>query len=262
MKSSRSTRVLALAGTVVIGLGASAPGASAAGSDAFESDVAAYKAAYPKLSDARARAAAAGADARRAVYDAAAADAATFGGAWFDPTTGVVHVAATTDAAIKRAAALGKQYGVAVQTHKVKRTAAALEADAAELRAGKDELGKAATGNVGIDVHDQRGRRRAAGRPQGGAGRATPPRAARRSSPRPRKAPELDAGCTSRAACDWTIRAGAIMWRGTHDVEHDVVLGRLHRAATRATRATSTPPATARPATASTGAPAARTSAR
>src|SRR5436190_11581946 len=99
----KSRSMLALAGTVVIGLGASAPGASAADEgSAFEANVTAYKAAYPKLSDARARAAAAGADARRAVYDAAAADSATFGGAWFDPATGTVNVAATTDAAATR----------------------------------------------------------------------------------------------------------------------------------------------------------------
>jgi streptogrisin C len=212
---SRTTRALLLAGTVVVGLGGSASSASAADAgNAFEASVAAYKAAYPKLSDAKARAAAAGADARRAVYDAAAADTATFGGAWFDPATGVVSVAATTDAAAARAAALGKQYAVAVKGVRVKRSAAALEAQAAELRAGTDDLGKAAAGNVGIDVTSNEvvvalpsDRRSAL------AGKAAA-RGARVVSAS-QKQPELDAGCTSRSACDWTIRAGAIMWRGS-----------------------------------------------
>ena len=209
------SRVLAVAGTVVIGLGASAPGASAADQgNAFEANVAAYKAAYPKLSDARARAVAAGADARRAVYDAAAADSATFGGAWFDPLTGTVNVAGTTDAAVSRAAVLGKQFGVAVKAVKVKRSAAALEADAAELRAGKDELGKAAAGNVGIDVTTNEvvvalpSDRRAAL-----AGKAAA-RGAKVVTASPNQV-QLDAGCTSRLACDWTLRAGSIMWYGT-----------------------------------------------
>ena len=213
----QSRSILAVAGTVVAGLGAFATGASAAadtGGNAFEANVAAYKAAYPQLSDARARAAAAGADARRAVYDAAAADAATFGGAWFDATTGTVNLAATTDAAVSRAAALGRQYAVAVKPVKVKRSAAALEAGAAELRAGRDELAKAAAGNVGIDVKtNEVVVALPADRKAALAGKAAS-RGAKVVSAATRR-PELDAGCTSRAACDWTLRAGSIMWRGT-----------------------------------------------
>ncbi len=208
--------IAAVAGTVVIGLGASAPGASAADQgNAFEANVAAYKAAYPKLSDARARAAAAGADARRAVYDAAAADSATFGGAWFDPVTGTVNVAGTTDAAVSRAAALGRQHGVAVKAVKVRRSAAALEADAAELRAGKDELGRAAAGNVGIDVTTNEvvvalPSDRKAALASKAAARGTKVVTASKQ-----QQAQLDAGCTSRLACDWTLRAGSIMWYGT-----------------------------------------------
>ena len=215
--NSRSTRALALAGTVVIGLVVSAPGASAADTgNAFEAGVAAYKTVYPDLSDARARSAAAGALARRAVYDAAAADGATFGGAWFDPTTGVVNLAATTDAAVSRAAALGKQYAVAVKAVKVKRSAAALEADAADLRGSKDELGKAAAGNVGIDVTtNEVVVALPAARKAALAGEAKARGAKVVTASAPGSTAEPDAGCTTRAACDWTIRAGAIMWRGT-----------------------------------------------
>ena len=148
------------------------------------------------------------------MYDAAAADSATFGGAWFDPATGTVNVAATTDAAASRGAALGKRYGVNVNAVKVKRSAAALEADAAQLRAGTDELGRAAAGNVGIDVTTNE------------VVVALPPdrkpalasKAAARGAKvvTAKQAPaQLDAGCTSRLACDWTLRAGSIMWYGT-----------------------------------------------
>ena len=214
---SRSTRVLALAGTVVIGLGASASAATAAdeGSNAFEAAVAAYKAAYPQLSNGQARAAAAGGDARRAVYDAAAADAATFGGAWFDPATGIVHLNATTEAATKRAAVIGKQYAVAVTAHKVRRSAAELESDAAKIRGGKDDLSNAAAGNVGVDVQSNEVVVAVpANRKNALAGSASA-RGAKLVTASSSSAAELDAGCTSRAACDWTIRAGAIMWRGT-----------------------------------------------
>jgi streptogrisin C len=208
-----TVRALAVAGIAAASVG-TATASAADNGDPVAAGIAAYKAAYPNLTDAQARAAATGADARRAVYDAASADSATFGGAWFDPTTGLVNLAATTDAGVKRAAALGKQYAVAVKPVKVKRSAAALEADAADLRAGKGELGKAAKGNVGVDVKTNEvvvavpPDRKAALASSAAAGGA---KLVTASAPKI----EEDAGCTSRAACDWTIRAGAIMWRGT-----------------------------------------------
>jgi streptogrisin C len=208
-----TVRALAVAGIATASVG-TATASAADNGDPVAAGIAAYKAAYPNLTDAQARAAATGADARRAVYDAASADSATFGGAWFDPTTGLVNLAATTDAGVKRAAALGKQYAVAVKPVKVKRSAAALEADAADLRAGKGELGKAAKGNVGVDVKTNEvvvavpPDRKAALASSAAAGGA---KLVTASAPKI----EEDAGCTSRAACDWTIRAGAIMWRGT-----------------------------------------------
>jgi streptogrisin C len=208
-----SLKAVAVAGIAAASVGTASASAADTG-NGIEAGIAAYKAAYPKLSDAQARAAAAGADARRAVYDAAAADAGTFGGAWFDPTTGMVHLTATTDAAAKRADAIGRQYAVAVTAHRVKRTAAELEAEAAKIRGAKDDLGKAAAGNVGVDVQSNAvvvavpADRRAALASSASARGAKLVAAST-------KAPQLDAGCTSRSACDWTIRAGAIMWRGT-----------------------------------------------
>lgn len=207
-------KAFAVAGVAMAGVGAAPAVAADNGNNAVEAGIAAYKAAYPQLSAAQARAAATGADARRAVYDAAAADAATFGGAWFEPTTGLVHVNTTTDAAAGRADAIGKQYAVAVKVHKVKRSAAQLEADAEKIRRGNDELGRAARENVGIDVvsnevvvalpSDKKSALAATAAARGA-------KVVTASS----KAPQLDADCTARNTCDWTIRAGIVMWRGT-----------------------------------------------
>jgi streptogrisin C len=209
----RSTvTILAVAGIAAASFGTTAASAADRGNNPFEAALDAYKSAYPQLTDGQARKAAAGSDARRTVYDAAAADAATFGGAWYDPATDTVHIAATTDAAAGRATALGNQYGVAVKPYKVSSSAAALEAEAARLRAGKDELGKAAKGQVGIDVKSNE---------------VVVAVAKERKAELAAKNPNVkvvadpgitadpDAGCTARDACDWTLRAGSVMWRGT-----------------------------------------------
>jgi streptogrisin C len=187
------------------------------GNNPIEAGTDAYLAAYPQLSHAQARAAAARSDARRAVYDAAAQDAAGFGGAWFDPATNVVHIAATSDAAAAGAAALGRRNGLQITTHRVDRSAAQLEAQAAELRAGKGEIGQAAQGHVGVDVKSNQvvaavpSSRRAA---LGGSAAASDVKLVDDHS----AAVQADAGCTSRAACDWTIRAGSIMWRSNTSI--------------------------------------------
>ena len=205
-------RVLATAGIAAVSFGSLVSGAAAGdnGTNPVEAGTEAYLSAYPQLSTAQARAAALGSDARRVIYDAAASDASSFGGAWFDPVTGLVNVAGTTDAATKNAAALGRRYGVAVKAHKVARSAAQLEQQAARLRAGEGEIGQAAEGRVGIDVKTNevvaavpRGRRAAL---QGKA-------AGVKVIDDPGTAVEPDYGCTSRSACDYTIRAGAIIWR-------------------------------------------------
>jgi len=120
-----------------------------------------------------------------------------------------VHVATTTAAAGRAAAAAGATLGLKVSTHTVKRSYAQLEAQAAQLRGGRTALGKAATG-VGIDVKTNRvtaavpaSSLRRLSAAAGGVGLVAAPAAQ----------PQQDAGCTSRAACDYTIRAGAMLWR-------------------------------------------------
>jgi streptogrisin C len=218
MRTTAGGRGAVVALTVAAALGPLAASAAAGdrGDNPVEAATAAYRAAYPQLPLARARAAAAQSAARRAVYDAASRTA-TFGGAWFDPLTGAVHLAATTAAATRQEAALGRRHGVTVKTQRVARSAAQLEARAAELRAGSGEIGRAAGGDVGVDVETNRVV-------------AAVPAARRAALDGPAAAdgvkliadPHLpvvpDAGCSSRAACDDTIRAGAIIWRGDPSV--------------------------------------------
>jgi streptogrisin C len=204
-------RALAAAGIAAVGFGTIASSAVAAddGKNPIETAIDAYRSAYPGLSAAQARAAATGSDARRAVYDAAAADAQTFGGAWFDPQTGLVNLAGTTAAANEAALALGRRYGVAVKAHRVARSAAQLERQADRLRAGEGPIGQAAAGQVGIDVQSNQV---VAAVPKGRKA-GLPAQDGVRIIDDPGHKVDPDYGCTSRSACDWTIRAGAIMWR-------------------------------------------------
>ncbi len=207
--TGRGRRILGAASAAVVGIGSAAVSASAAdtGTNALEAGASAYRAAYPQLSPSQARAAAAGSDARRAVYDAAGADAKTYGGAWFDPLTGIVHVAATTDAAVKNIAAIGRRYGVAVQAHRVARSVAALEQAAAKLRAGKDEVGQAAKGRVGFDVKTNQVTAAVPASRRTGLQRAAAAGDVKLVEA-PAATPEPDYGCTTRYVCDWTLRAG------------------------------------------------------
>jgi streptogrisin C len=216
---STSVRRIATAGAAaaaVLGTFSATAVANDEGNNPIEAGTDAYLAAYPNMSREQARAAASQSDARRALYDAAASDSKSFAGAWFDPTAGVVHVAGTTDGALENAAELGRRLGLNVTGVRVARSAAQLEQRAAELRAGRGALGQAAEGRVGVDVTTNkvvaavpRSRRAALAKSAAASGDT-----AVAVVDDPGLPIEADAGCTSRSACDWTIRAGAIMWRG------------------------------------------------
>lgn len=181
----------------------------------IESAAQAYLTAHPRMSREDAIAAAAGQTARKAVYEELyRTSAATFGGAWFDPESGVLHLAATTGDDAARAAALGERHGVRVEPHVVRHSFAALERAAAELRAGRTTLGRAAAGQVGIDVRANRVVANVpAAQRESLAGLADTALVSVAADPRVET--EADAGCTTRDACDWTVRAGAMLWRGT-----------------------------------------------
>ena len=214
----RRVAAAVLAASAALGTLATSAVAGDRGDNPLQAATEAYRVAYPQLPAARARAAAAQSAARRAVYDAAATHAATFGGAWFEPVTGVVHLAATTDAATRQAAALGRRHGVAVEPHRVSRSAAALAARAAELRAGGGAIGTAANGRVGVDVESNRvvaavpASRRATLRSSAAAAGDV------KLVDDPGLRVQPDASCTSRAACDSSIRAGAIIWRSDSSI--------------------------------------------
>jgi streptogrisin C len=142
----------ALAGTASAGQVEAPAGTAAATDPAGERAAQAYKQNYPAISAAQARAAVAG----RPLYDAVSAHPAIFGGAWFDPPSGTVHIAVTARTAARTAAGLAARLGLRLRTHLVERNLAELEQLAERIRDGADDLALAAAGNVGIDVPTNR----------------------------------------------------------------------------------------------------------
>jgi streptogrisin C len=212
-----NVRAVATAGLAVAMLASTAATAAAADGSADEkapldAAISAYQRAYPRISLDAAQRAAEQQDARKALYDELLGkDGATFGGAWFDAPSGVLHIAMTTDDAARHAAELGKQEGIVVEPQLVKRSYDDLLKLSEAVSSPDSELGKAARGNVGID-------------PETNAVVASVPatqvESLAKSAPDgvqvvadPGIKTEADAGCTSRFACDWTIRSGAAIWR-------------------------------------------------
>ena len=185
-----------------------------------------HRSVHPEMSDAAANQAAEQSDERRLLYDELTKNGGpTYGGAWFDPPSGVLHVAVTTTQAEERVSGRGRELGLDVKTHLVRRTFAELERQADALRASDEPLGRAADGQVGIDVETNQvvaavpAEQRSALAPSG-----------RAAGVRVVSDPELDVrddACTARNACDSEIRAGATIWRGS--VAEQLVLGGLHR---------------------------------
>jgi streptogrisin C len=220
MPRSRKT-AFAVAGLVAATLAGTASSALAEpASDvrggAPDAAVSAYQAAYPKITLDQAKLAAAGQDDRKELYGLLAdkEGGKTFGGAWFDPMTNVLHVASTDKEAGDGSVRLGEELGVDVDPVVVEHSFADLEAKAAELRARKDDFGKIATSNLGIDVQ-----RNAVVLSLTRAQVPLYEAAAREAGvvivPRAGFKVQQDAGCTSRSACDWTIRGGSMLWTGS-----------------------------------------------
>ena len=195
---------------------ASTAGPAAAAEDArgkqLEAGIEAYQRAYPKLSLEAAQLASKQQDARKELYGALSKGGEqTFGGASFDPVSGVLKVFATNREIAGVAAETGKQLGLNVETKIVERSFADLERQAAEVRARNDELGKIALATSGIEVENNRFV--VAVTPAQRAAIAESARLAGVTLVDARSVKiEEDAGCTSRSACDWTIRAGSMIW--------------------------------------------------
>jgi streptogrisin C len=204
-----------LAVTVLAGTAATAAAQGPADEkEALDAAVSAYQRVYPKISPDAARRGAEQQDVRKSLYDELVGkDGSTFGGAWFDPPTGVLHIAATDDATAKRAQELGRAKGLNVAPHLVKRNFDQLVKLAEAVQSPDTELGKAARGNVGLEVESNL---------VVAAVPASQVDALARSAPEgvrvvadPGEKDEADAGCTSRFACDYTIRSGVAIWRGS-----------------------------------------------
>jgi streptogrisin C len=172
----------------------------------------AYRSAYPQMTRHQAELAAAQQEVRKALYERLASDTRTYAGAWFNAPKGVVHVAATTPAAREHARRLAEQQGLRIRTHAATRSFAQLEAQAAALRTGKGGLAGVATGHVGINVKTNQV---VAAVPRGevSAFRQSPRAEVKVVARKQQTGVVADAGCTARNACDWTIRAGAMLWR-------------------------------------------------
>jgi len=200
---------------VAVAIGAGQPASAADADKAADNGttaaaVRAYRAAYPQMSPQAARAAFDGQLARKQVYDAIAKDTNTFGGAWFDPPTGVFHAAVTTAEAQATAVAKGRERAVKVQTHLVERSYASLDKLAADLRNEQNTLGKASGGQIGIDVKTNQVVVALGAQAQAGVAAAEVPAGVTLIND-PNIKTVADAGCTSRLECDWTIRAGAVL---------------------------------------------------
>jgi len=212
------TAALTLIGAAVAGSASAAPARGLAADSTVSNDavvaaqVNAYFAAFPNISAAAAHAAAVGQEVRKDIVTDALKTPETFGGAWFDAPSGILHLAVTTQAAADQVTADAKRSAVKIQTHLVARSFATLEAIAKDLRAENSTLGLAANQQVGISVETNEvvaavpaGQRASllAGAPAGVRVEADHPTASFE-----------DAGCTSRTACDYTVRAGTVLWRG------------------------------------------------
>jgi streptogrisin C len=204
----------------VVGLAAAAfaatAGPAAAADDAsgrqIEAGIEAYQRAYPKITLEAAQTAAKQQDERKELYGALAKGGPqTFGGASFDPPSGVLRLFATNPEVADFAAQTGKQLGLNVETKLVERSFSDLERQAAAVRARKDTLGSIARGSSGIEVENNRfvvavtpAQRLTVEAAAQEAGVTLVDRRATRT--------QYDSGCTSRSACDWTIRAGSMIW--------------------------------------------------
>ena len=208
-------RGLATAGLAVALLASTAGAAVAADGTADQKDpldaaISAYQRVYPKISLDAATRAASQQDARKSLYESIGTDK-SFGGAYFDPPTGILHIAATDKATAQRAVELGKAQDLQVEPQLVKRSYEELLGIADSLRRGDTELGKATRGQIGIEVQSNQ---------VIAAVPASQVEALAKSAPDgvsvvadPGVKTEADQ-CTSRAFCDTTIHAGNMLWTG------------------------------------------------
>ena len=198
----------------ILAAGAAPAAASDPADEPFSPDTVAetHRSAHPEMSAAQARLAADEAPERDALVRQLGEQPATFGGAWYDPPTNVVHVNATTPAAVDDAEELGDSKDLDVRGHLVARSFEQLEGQAGTLRSSAGALGAAAKGQVGLDVRANTvvvavsAQQRPALLPAANAANV-------KLIVDPKLAVEADT-CAARDVCDGGLAPGAMVWRG------------------------------------------------
>lgn len=185
--------------------------AADSGHDPTAAAILAYKTVYPRISDEAAKIAATTQDIRKELHGQLVKDAKTYGGGYFDPPTGITHVALTNQEAADRAAEAGKALGLTVEARVVTYNYDELEQLADSVRTEKTELGKVAKGRVGVEVSSNSvtvalTREEAASLPKD----AVPEWVT--IVPASTEDIEEDV-CTSRANCNDSLRAGLVISR-------------------------------------------------
>jgi streptogrisin C len=169
--------------------------------------IAAYRAAFPKLTEAEAARRVDGQPGRAALLRTLSTEyAATFGGSWYDVESGVQHLNLTLeseDGAVRRAAA---KLGIAVATHVVRYSLDSLYRRAERIRDGQPTApGLAATYDVGVDPVRNRVVVTASSGTIPAAFAATDPAVIVEPARAPKVVPDA---CRSRTNCDAPLRSG------------------------------------------------------
>jgi streptogrisin C len=213
-KAAAAVAGLAAATLAVAASNALAAEATDTRGGALEAAISAYQTAFPGIAPESARLAADQQQDRKELYQQLAdkEGGRSFGGAWFDPRANVLHIALTNEEAGDGSVRLGKELGLDVEPTIVENSYGDLEAKATELRNRKDELGALARTNLGIDVK-RNALVLALSTTQIEKYGALAKEAGIVVLRRPSLKVQADAGCTSRDACDWTIRGGSTLWR-------------------------------------------------
>ena len=178
--------------------------------DPLEVVAEAYLRVHPRMDEEQARRAAEGQEARKSLHTELFAERPDeFGGAWFDPPSGVLHVAVTTEELGEAAQELARKREVDLKVSFVDHSFNELERVAEELRHTDTKLTEAAQGRIGIDV------------PRNVVVVEVPPRLVDElRSPDERvvvvPADERDIEkdvCNARNDCNDSVRAGSVLWR-------------------------------------------------
>ena len=182
------------------------------GGDADPVEVAAetYRRVYPRMDRQQALEAAKGQEARKALYRRLLAERQReFGGAWFDPPTGILHVTVTTGDLGMAVAELAEELDVTVRVEEVAYPFTELQDVAERLRGSKTRLAAAARGDIGIDVHTNRVVAAVPGNLVDEL-RSPDERIVVAAAEGPDAEPDV---CNARNDCDDSVRAGSILWR-------------------------------------------------